>query len=144
MEKIHQRKSETDTGPHRPQELSHLHDNEGTKRTTRTMDARTKSIQLQNRIPTRERKEESRMPSQEQRETYPQQETRDSLETWGSYCQKKGTGISPKGKKSNSKYWKQRNSKIRTREKYRRQATSTTRSKTSRETWTKEEKKWRE
>jgi len=47
MEKIHERKSETDTGPHRPQELSHLHDNEGTKRTTSTMDARTKSIQLE-------------------------------------------------------------------------------------------------
>jgi len=53
MEKIHQRKSETDMGPYRPQELSHLHDNEGIKRTTSTIDARTKSIQLQNQIPTR-------------------------------------------------------------------------------------------
>jgi len=81
------------------------------------------------------------MPSQEERETYPQQETRDSLEMWGSYCQRKDSGTSQKRKKSNSKYWRQRNSKTRTREKYRRQATSTTRSKTSRETWTKEEKK---
>ena len=36
MEKIQQRKSETNTGPHRPQELSHLYDNKGTKRTTST------------------------------------------------------------------------------------------------------------
>jgi len=62
MEKIHQRKSETDTGPHRPQELSHLHDNEGTKRTRSRMDARTKSIQLQNRIPTREGRRKARRP----------------------------------------------------------------------------------
>ena len=62
MEKIHQRKSETDTGPHRPQELSHLHDNEGTKRTTSTLDARTKSIQLQNRIPTRKGTRKARSP----------------------------------------------------------------------------------
>jgi len=51
MEEIHERKPQTDKGPHRPQELSHLHDNEGTKRTTSTMDAGIKSIQLQNRIP---------------------------------------------------------------------------------------------
>jgi len=60
MEKIDQRKSETDTGPHRPQELSHLHDNEGTKRKTTTMDARTKSIKLQNRIPTRKGRRKAR------------------------------------------------------------------------------------
>jgi len=60
--KIHQRKSETDKGPHRLQELRHLHDNEGTKRTTSTMDARTKSIQLQNRIPTRKGRRKARRP----------------------------------------------------------------------------------
>jgi len=52
----------TATGPHRPQELSHLHDNEGTKQTTSRMDARTKPIQLQNRIPTREGRREARCP----------------------------------------------------------------------------------
>jgi len=30
MEKIHKRKPQTDKGPHRPSEPSHLHDNEGT------------------------------------------------------------------------------------------------------------------
>jgi len=67
MEKIHQRKSETDTGPHSPQELSHLHDNEGTKRTTSTMDARTKSIKLQNRIPTRKERRKARRPHKKRR-----------------------------------------------------------------------------
>jgi len=55
------------------------------------------------------------MPSQGERETYPQQETRDSLEMWGSYCQRNDTGIPQKRTKSNSTYWKQRNSKPRTR-----------------------------
>jgi len=141
MEKIHERKPQTNTGPHRLQELSHLHDDEGTKRTTRTMDVRIKSIQLQKLNTDEERKEVSQTPSQEEMDTYPRQETRDSLETWESYCQKNDTGISPKLKKSTPTYWKQRNSKTRTRERYRRQATSTMRSKTSRETWTKEEKK---
>jgi len=62
MEKIHQRISKTDKGPHGPQELSHPHDNEGTKRTTSTMDAITKSIQLQNRIPTRKGRRKARRP----------------------------------------------------------------------------------
>jgi len=62
MEKIHQRKCETDTRPDRPQELSHLHDNKGTKGTTSTMDARTKSIQLQNRILTRKGGRKARRP----------------------------------------------------------------------------------
>jgi len=62
MEKIHQRKSETDTGPHRPQKLSPLHDNEGTNRTASAMDARTKSIQLQNRIPTRKGRRKAGRP----------------------------------------------------------------------------------
>jgi len=67
MEKIHQRKSETDKGPHRPQELSHRHDNEGTKRTTSTIDAKTKSIQLQNRITTRKRRRKARRPHKKRR-----------------------------------------------------------------------------
>jgi len=48
METIHERKSEAGTGPHRPQELSDLHDDEGTKPRTSTMDVRIKSIQLHN------------------------------------------------------------------------------------------------
>ena len=67
MEKIHKRKPQTDTGPHRPQELSHLHDNEGTKRTTSTMDARIKSIKLQNRIPTRKGGRKTRRPHKKRR-----------------------------------------------------------------------------
>jgi len=63
-------------------------------------------------------KEESQTPSQEEKETYPQQDTRDSLETWGSYCQRNDTRIPQKLKKSSSAYWKQRSSKTRTREKY--------------------------
>jgi len=31
MEKIHERKPQTESGPHRPQELYHFHDDEGTK-----------------------------------------------------------------------------------------------------------------
>jgi len=65
MEKIQERKPQTDTGPHRPQELSHLHDDEGTKRTTSTMDARIKSIQLQNRITTRKGGRKTRRPHKE-------------------------------------------------------------------------------
>jgi len=67
MEKIHQRKSVTDTGPHGPRELSHLHDNEGTERTTSTMDARTKSIELQNLIPTRKGRRKARLPHKKRR-----------------------------------------------------------------------------
>ena len=62
MEKIHKRKSKTDTGPHRPQKLSHLHDDEGTQWTTSAMDARIKPIQLQNWIPTRKGGRKARRP----------------------------------------------------------------------------------
>jgi len=54
MEMIHERKSEAGVGPHQPQKLRNLQNNKGAKRTTRMMDARIKSIQLQNSIPTRE------------------------------------------------------------------------------------------
>ena len=62
METIHERKSKAGTGPHRPQELSDLHYNAGTKRTTSTMDARIKSIQFQNRIPSRIRRGKTGRP----------------------------------------------------------------------------------
>ena len=84
---------------------------------------------------------ESQTLSQEERETYPQQGTTDSLETWESYYQKNDTGIFQRLKESSSTYWKQPNSKTRTKERYKRQARSTTRSKTSIVTWKKEEEK---
>jgi len=52
----------TGTSPKGPQELSDLHDDEGTKHTTSTMDTRIKSIQLPNRIPARERRGKARRP----------------------------------------------------------------------------------
>jgi len=61
-ETIHETKSEPGMGPHRLQELSNLHDDERTKRTTTTMDVRIKSIQVQNRIPSRERRRKTRRP----------------------------------------------------------------------------------
>jgi len=88
-----------------------------------------------------ERRKESKTPSPEEKETYPQQEIRDSLEMWESYCPKNDTRISQKLKKSNSRYWKQRNSKTRTREKYGKQAMFRMRFKISRETCMKEENK---
>jgi len=79
MEKIYQRKSETVTGPYRPPELSHLHDNERTKPTTSTMDVRTKSIQLQNRIPTRRgRRKTGRAHKKRGRPTYGRRQETDS------------------------------------------------------------------
>ena len=67
MDIIHERKSENNTGSHRPQELSYLHDNEGTKSTTSTIDARIKSIQLQNWIPTRKGGRKARRPHKKRR-----------------------------------------------------------------------------
>jgi len=48
-----------------------------------------------------ERREESQTPSQDEKETYPRQEIRDSLEMWESDCPRNDTGISQKLKKSN-------------------------------------------
>jgi len=62
MKAIYERKPEAGTGPHRPQELSNIYDDEGTKRTTSTMDARIKSVQLQDRIPSTERRGKARRP----------------------------------------------------------------------------------
>jgi len=53
METIHERKSEAGKGPHRLRELSDHHDNEGTMGMTNTTDARIRSMQLENLIPTR-------------------------------------------------------------------------------------------
>jgi len=91
-----------------------------------------------------DRREESQPISQEDKETYPRQAIRDSLQRSESYCQRNDTGISQRLKQSSSMYWKQQNSKTKTRERSKRQARSTTRSKISRETWTKEEKKCKE
>ena len=88
-----------------------------------------------------EGREESQTPLQEERGPYPQQETRDSLETWESCYQRIDTGTSQRQKKSGSTYGKQPNSETRTKERYRRQATPTTRFKASKETWTKEKRK---
>jgi len=59
----------------------------------------------------------------------------------GILLSKERYGISQRPKKSSSTYWKQPNFETRTKERYRRLATSTTKSKTSKETWTKEGKR---
>jgi len=65
------RRPKTGTGPHRSQELSNLHDDEGTKRRTSAMDARIKSIQLQDRIQTRKRGGKKGRPHEKrERSTY--------------------------------------------------------------------------
>jgi len=87
------------------------------------------------------RREESQKHSQEEEKTYPQQEIRHSLEMWESYSQRNNAGISPGLKKSNSRYWKRPNFETSTKEKYRKPVKATTKSRTTKETWTKEEKK---
>ena len=67
METIPQRKSETRTGPHGPQELSYFHDNKGTKRRTSKMEDTPQSIQLPNWVPTREGRRETRRSDQKSR-----------------------------------------------------------------------------
>ena len=69
METIHQRKPDTNPSSYRPYELGNLHDNEGTERTTSPMATLFKSIQLQNRIPTRTRRRETRCSHQEIRQS---------------------------------------------------------------------------
>jgi len=91
-----------------------------------------------------QKKGESQTPVQDERETYPPLARRDSHAMWRSYSQENDAGISQRRKKSSSMYWKQQNSKTRTRERCKRQATSTTKFKASKETWTKEEKKGKE
>jgi len=87
------------------------------------------------------KKGESQTPSQDERETYPPQATRDSREMRGSYYPKNDIGISQRLTKSSWTYWKQQNSKTRMRDRYSRQATSTMKFKTSKKTWTTERKK---
>jgi len=142
METIHKRKSETGTGSHGPQELSNLHEDEGTKWTTSTMDARIKSIQLQNWIPTSEKRGESRTPSCEAWDIYLQQATRDKHEIWESGCQKSNTVISQTLWKPNLEHWQQPSSKTKMRGIYRRPAKTTMKSRKLKETWTKERKRW--
>jgi len=88
-----------------------------------------------------EKKEERPTPSQEEKGTYQRQETRGSLETWESYCQRNDTGISKIPKKSSSTYYKQPNFETRTTGKYRKQVRMTMKSRISKETWMKGKKK---
>ena len=83
-------------------------------------------------------------PSQDERETWPEEATRDSHEILESYCRRSDTGISGRLKTSISTYWEQENSKTRMKERYKKQGASMTISKTSRKTWMKEEKKRKE
>ena len=76
METISQRKPETSTGPHGPQELSYLYENKGTKRKTSKMEDTPQLIQLPNRVPTRKIRretrcsyEKSRRPTHSRRQT---------------------------------------------------------------------------
>jgi len=62
METIYHGEPEASMSPHRLQELSNLHDNEGAKWTTSTMGGRTKSIQLQNWISSRKGRRKTRRP----------------------------------------------------------------------------------
>ena len=85
-----------------------------------------------------ERREENQTPSRGEKETYLRQEIRDSLEMGESYYPKNHNGIFLRPKKSSSTYWKRPNFETRTKERYRGQVKSTTKSKVSKETWTRE------
>ena len=67
MEMIPQRKPETITGLHGPQELSYLYEDKGTKRKTSKMQDTPQSIQLPNRVPTRKRRRKTRCFYEESR-----------------------------------------------------------------------------
>jgi len=56
METLYKWKPEACASPHRLQRLSNLHDNEGSKRRTSSMDSRTKSIKLQKQMSARNRR----------------------------------------------------------------------------------------
>src|ERR1700712_5253470 len=60
MKKIYQRKPKDNAGLYRPQEPGYLHDDPRIERTTRPMDEVPHPIQLQNHIPTMERRRETR------------------------------------------------------------------------------------
>src|SRR5205807_265897 len=64
VEKICGRKSTQDTNLDRPQKLSPLHDNEGTKRTTNSMERNLESIRYQIGISAREGRRKTRRSHQ--------------------------------------------------------------------------------
>ena len=80
------------------------------------------------------------MPLPEEPETDLLQATKDSQGLWASYYQKKDTGTSQTPQTSNSTYWKQQSSKTRTRERYKKLARLTTKSKRSKGSLIKEQK----